>query len=163
MGFDRNTYETPQWLFDHYNGQCNFAWDLACSPQNCKAPKGIYEGSLMAGWNNLARNEWLWLNPPYKPLKPWYEKAVDAASLGAKIVMLVPMQTIGTLYFQPWAHYRMDFIRGRVSFCYRGVPVKGNEHCSVVLFFDRSRHGQEAQPIINWLDAEKTENEWILS
>lgn len=158
MTFDRNSYETPQWLFDHYNRHFNFAWDLACTVDNAKCENGLVD-SLGVPWHQLAPHRWLWCNPPYKPLKPWIVKVQEEAALGAKIVALVPLPTITTAYFDK-SFYRIDVVEGRIAFERHGVPHYGNDSTHCVLFWKRWPFSGDR--ILNFLDAKKTELEWLL-
>ena len=162
MSFDRNSYETPQWLFDEYDKLCEFTWDLACTVDNAKCPQGIVESSLETSWHRLTPHRWLWLNPPYNPLKPWIIKAQQEARAGAKIVALVPLPTITTAYFDPSLVCRIEVIKGRISFERNGVPHHGNDSTHCLLFYDIERVQPLRGPILNFLDAKKTELEWIL-
>jgi len=159
--FDRNSYETPQWLFDEYNRQMNFTWDLAATPENTKCEKFMTADidSLGQSWDFVVG--WAWLNPPYKPLKPWIEKCQAECALGTKIVALVPLPTITTLYFNPELVYRMDIVQGRISFERHGVPQHGNDSTHCLLFFDRDRNRPDTiNMVTNFVDSKKLELKW---
>jgi len=98
--FDRNSYETPPWLFKALNKQYDFQFDLAASPQNTLCGYKFWAeetDSLKQDWHKM--NGYLWVNPPYKPLRPWIEKMQQEAALGAKIVSIVPSSTLNNAYF----------------------------------------------------------------
>lgn len=129
-----NIFGTPQWLYDSLNKEFNFTTDLACTEENKKAPVGITEkdDSLRKDWHKI--DGWLWLNPPYSPLKPWIQKAQKEFLLGAKIVMLVPPH-ITSRYFQEVLPSQIRFIVGRVPFWKDGVLMKGNTSDSCLLIY----------------------------
>jgi DNA (cytosine-5)-methyltransferase 1 len=130
-----NIFETPRWLYNSLDKEFNFTHDLACLRENCKAPKGLYDGevnSLEQDWHKL--DGWLWLNPPYSPLKPWIEKCQKESRLGAKIVALVPPH-ISTRYFSKTLPTEIRFILGRVPFYKDGVEMRGNTSDSVILVY----------------------------
>jgi len=120
-----NDYETPHWLFDRLNKEFRFTWDLAASPglEKCEKFFSPEEDSLKQDWHLL--DGWLWLNPPFSPLKPWIQKAQYEFRRGAKIVVLMPV-VISTRYFAHVPPTQVRIITGRVDFLKDGVPSKGN-------------------------------------
>ena len=142
-----NIFETPQWLFDSLNNEFNFTVDLACNKDNRKCPKGITEDkdSLKYPWHKLSG--WLWLNPPYSPLKPWIQKAQIENQKGAKIVVLCP-PVISTRYFQDHLPSEIRFIVGRVPFLLAGKEMKSNTNDSCLLIFDN----KVRQPKITYIE-----------
>jgi phage N-6-adenine-methyltransferase len=130
-----NVFETPQWLFDSINSEFNFKFDLACNAENakCKSYFTEEENSLLKDWSKI--DGWLWLNPPYSPLKPWIVKAQDENKKGAKIVVLCP-PIITTRYFQNHLPSEIRFIVGRVPFLLNGVEMKSNTSDSCLLIYD---------------------------
>jgi len=131
-----NEYCTPDNLFQTLNEEFNFVCDLACTKGNKKVRAGIYRpqnDSLKFPWHTV--QGWLWLNPPYSPLKPWIQKAQAENKLGAKIVVLVP-PILSTRYFSEWLPTEIRFILGRVPFLLDGVPMKSNTSDSCLLIYD---------------------------
>ena len=131
-----NIFETPQWLFDSLNSEFDFTWDLACNADNIKCPFYFSEddhNSLEEDWHRC--EGWLWLNPPYSPLKPWIVKAQEENQKGAKIVVLCP-PIITTKYFSQWLPSEIRFIVGRVPFLKDGVEMKSNTNDSCLLIYD---------------------------
>ena len=87
-----NIFTTPDWLFDSLNKEFDFQWDLACEKNNSKCNQMLNSekyDSLKVDWHKLC-DGWLWINPPYSPLKPWIVKAQQENKKGAKIVVLSP-------------------------------------------------------------------------
>ena len=131
-----NVFGTPQWLFDTLNKEFEFSWDLACNDDNKKCENGYTENddSLKQDWHKL--DGWLWLNPPYSPLKPWIVKAQAETKLGAKIVMLCP-PIVTTKYFSEWLPSEIRFIVGRVPFLLNDVEMKANTNDSCLLIYEQ--------------------------
>lgn len=130
-----NIFETPDWLFKSLNTEFNFTFDLACNVENAKCAKFYteIENSMTQDWSKL--EGWLWLNPPYSPLKPWIVKAQEENKKGAKIVVLCP-PILSSRYFQKHLPSEIRFIVGRVPFILDGVEMKSNTHDSCLLIYD---------------------------
>lgn len=135
-GFNRNEYETPVSLFNTLDAEFNFTCDLAASAHNSKCANYIDEqhNSLIDDWHK--RYGWLWLNPPFSPLRPWIEKAQNEADRGAKVIMLVPTTCLATTYFAKRLPVGIRIIYGRVNFWHRGREYKGNTQDLCLLVFD---------------------------
>jgi len=130
-----NIFETPEWLFQKLNDEFDFQCDLACLQENAKCDTYYTESvnSLEQDWHKI--EGWLWLNPPYSPLKPWIQKAQKENSLGAKIVVLCP-PIVSTRYFQDHLPSEIRFIVGRVPFLLNGAEMKANTNDSCLLIYD---------------------------
>lgn len=142
-----NYFETPKWLFDSLNKEFNFTLDLACNADNSKCVNFYDEktNSLIQNWHETSG--WLWLNPPYSPLKPWIVKAQEENKKGAKIVVLCP-PIITTRYFQNHLPSEIRFIVGRVPFILNGKEMKSNTNDSMLLIYDT----QVRQPKITYIE-----------
>lgn len=145
-----NVFETPQWLFNTLNNEFNFCFDLACNIRNAKCKNFFTEqhDSLKQNWHEISG--WLWLNPPYSPLKPWIVKAQEENKLGAKVVVLCP-PIISTRYFQEHLPSEIRFIVGRVPFLIDGIEMKSNTNDSCLLIYDQ----KVRQPKITYIDRDK--------
>lgn len=130
-----NVFETPQWLFDSLNKEFHFTFDLASNEYNAKCDNFYTEtdNALSQDWHKI--DGWLWLNPPYSPLKPWIVKAQDENKKGAKIVLLCP-PLITSRYFQDHLPSEIRFIVGRVPFILNGKEMKANTSDSCLLIYD---------------------------
>jgi len=123
-------------LFKVLDKRFNFTWDLACNRENCLTKYGYYHPKFDAlekewsfigneGLDNidiLARKAfrlggWLFLNPPFKDIKPWAKKCHEESLKGAKIVMLVPA-SVGAKWFADhvWGKATVRVLTGRVTF-----------------------------------------------
>lgn len=135
-GPSSNYFETPDFIFSFYNKEYNFKHDLSASAHNKKCDSYYSEDddSLSQDWNKL--DGWLWLNPPYSPLKPWVQKAQKSYLLGAQIVMLIP-PILNTVYFAQVKPTKIIFIVGRIPFLNPDkIPMKGNSHDSCLIIYD---------------------------
>ncbi len=135
-GPSSNYFETPKNIFDCFNLNYNFAFDLSASADNSKCSNFYSEqdNSLEQDWNKL--RGWLWLNPPYSPLKPWVQKAQAAYKNGAQIAMLIP-PILNTKYFSETPPTKILFIVGRIPFLNPDKqPMRGNSHDSCLIIYD---------------------------
>lgn len=136
-----NEWQTPEWFFNSVNQEFDFQYDLACREYNKRVPRGLCYpeiDSLKTDWHKLS-DGWLWLNPPYSPLKPWIIKAQDEYLKGAKIVMLIP-PVFSTRYFSKVMPSEIRFIIGRIQFINpNGRPMKANSHDSALLIYGPSK------------------------
>ena len=132
-----NEFQTPLDMFEALNKEFNFEYDLACRESNKRVENGLCYpkvDSLKVDWHKLSKG-WLWLNPPYSPLKPWVEKVQKEFLLGAKIVMLIP-PILNTRYFAKVMPSELRMIVGRVAFVNPdGRPMKGNSHDSCLCIY----------------------------
>lgn len=131
-----NCYETPQYFFDALNREFNFSFDLACNSLNKKTPYGFEYPDICALKSDWPKGEWLWLNPPYKPLRCWVEKTQEQVSKGAKVVMLIPPVVLACKYFSKLKPREIRFVCGRIKFLIDGKPMKSNTRDSMVLVYD---------------------------
>jgi site-specific DNA-methyltransferase (adenine-specific) len=145
-----NVFETPNWLYSSLDKEFSFSYDLACDKNNAKCEKFYTENddSLGQDWHKLSG--WLWLNPPYSPLKPWIVKAQKENSLGARIVVLCP-PIITTRYFRQRLPSEIRFILGRVPFLLDGKEMKSNTNDSCLLIYDT----QVRQPLITYVERDQ--------
>jgi phage N-6-adenine-methyltransferase len=144
-----NIFATPPWLFNSLDREFKFTHDLAALPANalCERYFTPEHDALAQDWHRL--EGWLWLNPPYSPLKPWIRKAQAENDLGAKIVVLCP-PIVTTRYFQEHLPSEIRFIVGRIPFALNGVEMKSNTNDSCLLIYDR----KVRQPKITYVDRE---------
>ncbi len=149
-----NVFETPSWLFGSLNDEFGFSFDLACNDQNAKCGQYFTEShdSLSKDWHKI--DGWLWLNPPYSPLRPWIEKSQKENRLGAKIVVLCP-PIISTRYFSQHLPSEIRFICGRNPFLLDGVEMKSNTNDSCLLIYDT----KVRQPKIQYIERQALK-EW---
>lgn len=127
--FDKNrfqstkqTYETPDSLFDPLNKEFHFTLDVAADSTNAKCKKFISEmqDALKQSWSGVC-----WCNPPYNQLGKWVRKAFTEAQEGrATTVLLIPSRT-NTEWWHDYCNLgEIRFVRGRPKFvgCKHGLP-----------------------------------------
>lgn len=161
----RDSWQTPQWLFDWADKRFQFGVDLAASESNkkCFYWLGVDHDALDHDWACLHQHHGhLWLNPPYSETGNWLEKCWQEAQQGARVVALIPSIN-GESY---WGKYVLGkaseiiFINGRVAFELpdengRPVPQSGNTRGSCLVVFNRSYEGQT---LLSWVDREEMKN-----
>jgi len=133
-----NDYETPEYVFKYLDSEFNFVFDLAASKDTAKCTRFYTpkDDALSKDWHKI--KGYLWLNPPYSPLRPWLEKSYSEYLKGAKIVMLVPPFTYMS-YFSRITPSEIRYIDKRIGFLLDGVPQNSNTHYSCLLIFDYAR------------------------
>jgi site-specific DNA-methyltransferase (adenine-specific) len=99
----KDTWQTPQHVYDWLDKQFHFELDAACTIENCKCAYGIFynqnHDALVEDWTHDTSNAFdfyyknIWLNPPYSRgnLPRFMEKAYQESLKGATIVCLVPL------------------------------------------------------------------------
>jgi len=132
---NKDSWATPQYIFDYFNKIFNFDFDVAASADNAKCEDfyTIEDNALIKVWGDVN-----WCNPPYSNIKPWVEKAIFERMRNNKTVMLLPSDTS-----VEWFRLAFDncseciFISGRLSFinAATGKQVSGNNKGSVVFVF----------------------------
>ncbi len=147
--FDKNSWGTPQPLFDALDAIFHFTIDVAASNENAKY-KRFYtkeDNGLSKSW----AGESVFCNPPYGKnlLEPWVEKAWFATSLIGKnfsddenpakyAVFVLPARTSQFWFHEYCLLQNVFFIKGRLNFV---KPVgriekatSPTEHHMVVVF-----------------------------
>lgn len=121
-----NEWYTPNYVVNWAEERFGkFEHDVAATAINSVVLNSYYDeesNGLQQPWEGH-----VWCNPPYSKvgkkteggtsITDWLEKAVDAASKGARVTMLIPAR-VDTNWWQdnvPYAHAVL-FIRGRIKF-----------------------------------------------
>jgi site-specific DNA-methyltransferase (adenine-specific) len=134
---NRDSWETPQKLFDELNKEFNFTIDAAADAENHKCERYYTreENGLEKSW----KGERVFLNPPYgRELPKWVKKAADEAKdKSTIIVMLIPART-DTQWFHDYIYKKAEirFIKGRLKF---GDGKKDAPFPSMVVIFRRGK------------------------
>jgi len=127
----KQTWNTPDNIFQPLNKEFNFEHDLACDNENKLCLKGFTEqdNSLSKEWNGIN-----WLNPPFGKVKLWVKKAYEESRKDGVIIVMLIFSKTNTNW---WHDYVMKakevrLIKGRPKF-------KGNDHglpfpISIVIF-----------------------------
>lgn len=103
----------------------DFAIDLAADASNTVCKKFIDEKTDSLKDDVSWKSEgWAFLNPPYKNIAPWAEKAwLQSKVDGAKVALLVPA-SVGANWWRCFVHKKalVLFLNGRLSFLENGDP-----------------------------------------
>lgn len=155
----RDSWQTPQWLFDWADERFDFDVDLAASPINAKV-NAFYtteQDALGCSWLNhaLFRNVG-WCNPPYSETGKWLKKGWEEAQQGFCSVFLVPTPN-GDAYWRDHVFGKASeiiYINGRVAFELpngdgTATPQTGNTRGSCLVVFNRRYEGHTA---ISWVN-----------
>ncbi|MFC6441013.1 phage N-6-adenine-methyltransferase [Bowmanella sp. JS7-9] len=134
----RDSYGTPQWLFNAANDEFFFDLDAAANDENHKVDKYLTKevDALSISWVNDIGAKRIWINPPYSDIGPWTEKALIESELGATIVMLIPATP--DVRWWPKRVSEIRFISpGRINFIdpATGLEKKGNTKPSAFLIW----------------------------
>jgi phage N-6-adenine-methyltransferase len=151
---DKNSWSTPQYIFDWLNSRFDFDLDLCASDNNHKVAEyfTLKDNALLIDWSKWAEAAALditiplkkqysgFCNPPYGrgEIAPLIEKAVVEASKGFESVFLVP-NTIEAAWADIDNAAEVIFItNGRLSFVHplTGDPVAGNPKGSMILVYN---------------------------
>ncbi len=115
----RQTWETPQEVFDYFDNIFNFDIDVCASNQNklCHEYFSEDDDSLCQDWNGKT----CWCNPPFGKAKQFVEKACYETACGATVVMIIPAN-LNTNY---WHDYLIDNPRVETYFPRGGIKFGG--------------------------------------
>jgi phage N-6-adenine-methyltransferase len=126
----------------------DFTIDLAASPDNSVARRFYTraQNALVQDWaEELPRNQWGWLNPPYNNITPWVKKScefLERSRMGAGVAVLVPSST-GANWWRDYVYGKclIVFLNGRIQFV-------GHKHVypkdlALLLYCDQLEPGDE--------------------
>ena len=114
---NKQDWTTPKDLFNKLNEKYNFTLDACASDDNALCQKYYTENNscLEYNWDN----EIVFMNPPYKNIKIFMQKAYSEALKGCKIIVLAPART-DTTWFHNYVYHcklcRIEFLKGRLKF-----------------------------------------------
>lgn len=155
--FNRDTWATPDWLFQLMDSTYRFDVDLCADESNskCEFYFDEKENSLNQDWSRIRVDTMVYgqyrfnvgfCNPPYSNIKPWILKAIEETQKGFTTVMLIPTPN-GESYYKDVFKYarKITFIHGRVAF-YNPIEKKevgGNTRGSCIVEFSPAKHSGE--------------------
>jgi site-specific DNA-methyltransferase (adenine-specific) len=164
---EKDSWETPSWLFDLLDREFHFDCDAAATKENSKCgwkffgeSKHFMGGSLAQSWTDSIFNgecpKSFYLNPPYSVgnIDKFMAKALEESQKGAVVVCLVPCAT-DTRWWHLYAMKAQEirFIKGRVRFV--GYDEDGNQvknsptfSSCVVIFWQKEPEAINDPPVI---------------
>lgn len=146
--FDKDTYQTPKYLFNWLNKRFNFNLDGCANSRNALCYHYIGEGAKCTDFLTFNprehENRWsrprIFVNPPYSKPLPFVQRAAELKQAGYLVVMLLPADKSTKWYgvIQQHATEVIDIIGGRVNFIHpvTGEEAKGNNKGSMIAVFD---------------------------
>ena len=129
----RDEWYTPDEVYQDLNARYGpFDLDAAASALNAKCKRFIdaKTDALNVDWNGKI----VWLNPPYRNIKRWIDKAYWEVEEGnvCRVVMLLPAHTATEWFHFAMAAGKVEFLKGKIKFGgSKGVGFTG----SVVVVF----------------------------
>ena len=133
---EKNSWETPQLLFDSLNQEFNFNLDVCATKENAKCEFFFTkeDNALIQSWNGNC-----FMNPPYSKtnIKLFCEKAlieITTNELCRLIVGILPVRTY-TQWFHKFVYRKSElrFLEGRVKFCFNGIPSKTSDFYATMI------------------------------
>lgn len=166
--FDKNTWQTPKYVFNWLNNIYRFDIDGCASAENALCYEFIdkkfdFLTCSMRGFQNSCEKESLniYVNPPYSDPLPFVKRAGELKELGHLVVMLLPADK-STEWFHLVEQYatdlfdivgyrdeKGDFHSGRIKFLnpLTGEEAGGNNKGSMVAVFNPNLTGFVQRPV----------------
>ena len=122
---DKNSWETPQRLFDELDAEFHFTLDAAASDKNHKCARYFTQNDdgLRQNWGG----ETVFCNPPYgsKETGLWTEKCCrEGQKPRTTVVLLIPARTDrASFHDYILGKAEIRFLRGRLKFELDGKPM----------------------------------------
>lgn len=154
--FNKDMYQTPDFIFNYMNRKYRFDWDGCASSQDTLCKQFISEVmdiTMPKTQALIERGASVWMNPPYSNPMPFVEAAISLMiERNCTVVMLLPADK-STKWFTHGLKYAteiIDIVNGRVSFInpITGIGVKGNNRGSMFMVFD-SNDQQQVQRTVS--------------
>lgn len=151
-----DTWGTPEPLFQALDRVYQFDLDVCADKDNRKCHRyvGVEKNGLVQPWAPYT----CWCNPPYSKPLPWVEKAVMEAANGARVVMLLPVDTSTKWFKRCFASAsEIIFLQPRVRF--QGAPGSPR-WANMVVVWDPFLAGKMANVRVSmWMWKEAVEQE----
>jgi phage N-6-adenine-methyltransferase len=174
LTLDRDSWSTPQWLYNWLDSIYDFDVDLCASSDNAKC--SVYftkqEDALSQRWDVEGVHKTGFCNPPYSDIAPWLAQSVAEAFEGFTSVHVIPTPN-GEKYYDLVFGFAtsITFIQGRVAFIApfdytikgkkgkpdrhikKGDEVGGNTRGSCVVEF--SKKFNRSPPVIRYVNRDE--------
>jgi len=153
--FDRNTWQTPKYVFNAMNRKYRFDIDGAADVKNALCEMYITKSEDITDrrtQNRIPAGSRIWINPPYSDPMPFVRAAIDLMTeRDCVVVMLLPADKT-TRWFKTAllsATEVIDVVGGRINFVnpVTQKEVKGNSKGSMFVIFDPNNQHQ-AQGVV---------------
>ena len=131
---NKDSWETPQWLFDQLDEEFGFTLDVCAFPENAKCSEYYTpeQDGLIQDWEGVC-----WMNPPYgRKIGDWVRKAYESSQRGATVVCLLPARTDTAWWHDYCVKWEIRFLRGRLKF---GGAKWNAPFPSAIVIFTESR------------------------
>ena len=147
--FDRNTWQTPKYVFHWLNLRFKFDIDGCANGDNALVKLYFGDGGLADDFLNfnldalkggLSRAS-IFVNPPYSNVTPFIKRAKVLCNDGHLVVMLLNNDK-STQWYQNHIHgvanEVIDIVGGRIAFIHpvKKQEIKGNSKGQMVVVFD---------------------------
>jgi phage N-6-adenine-methyltransferase len=148
------THQTPVELHSAIAGRFDLIEiDLAANHRNAVVPRFISkkENALRRDWTNLLRGKMGYLNPPFDPVGPWIDKAVEEAEKGARFVMLCQASIDADWFWQMFPLCAVYALSPRIKFV---GHTAGFPKALILCAFNLLGHGvakREVGHVSRWL------------
>lgn len=134
-------WETPAELFLKLNSKYHFTLDLCASDTNKLCDKYFTKETFILDKVLQLNNEIIFCNPPYSKLSSFIEICYNLSEKN-NIVMLIPART-DTKAFHNYIYKRknveIEFIKGRIKFCFDGVQKSSAPFPSMIVIFKKRK------------------------
>ena len=145
--FDRNTWQTPKYVFNWLDKRFGFDIDGCANEKNALCSSWVGEGSplgsdfLDTNTPYPYRNLRFYVNPPYSEVAPFLMAARELKDKGHLVVMLLNNDK-STQWYQNHIHgvanEVIDIVGGRIAFIHPVTKqeIKGNSKGQMIVVFD---------------------------
>ena len=147
LEFDKDAYETPQFLFNWLDSRFKFDIDGCASSENAKCD--IYFTDSEVNFLNFDLKQFeqkhgparFFVNPPYSDVGPYLQRAKKLRDAGHLVVFLLNADKSTTWFendIKGQANEVIDITGGRISFLHPVTKeeAKGNSKWQMVVVFD---------------------------
>ena len=128
---ERDTWQTPQWLFDKLNNQYNFLTDCCSDDKNRKCDHYYTKEKPFEDFNPFTKIGKCWMNPPFSKAKEMFEHFFKIVKKG---VCIYRCDNLETVLWQDVIFKNANWIfipRSRII--YEGMEGKGSRFPSALI------------------------------